>query len=133
LYEDGQVIAVIQEERLRRVKNWAGMPTEAIAAVLKMRGISADQVDVVAMNGHHVAFPMTRDELAGEYRTINDFGITLRRSIQRAIRGVHEQGHRARTMKHVSRIQIILEEVRERRVPYSFYPLSLTMWLMKTG
>jgi carbamoyltransferase len=88
LYEDGQVIAAIQEERLRRIKNWAGMPTEAIAAVLKMRGISADQVDVAAMNGHHVAFPMTRDELAEEYRTINDFGVTLRRSIQRAIRRV---------------------------------------------
>src|SRR5215470_3205174 len=88
LYEDGQVIAAIQEERLRRIKNWAGMPTEAIAWLLKTRGISADQVDLVAMNGHHVAFPMTREELAEEYRTINDFGVTLRRSVRRAVRHV---------------------------------------------
>ena len=86
LYEDGQVVAAIQEERLRRIKNWAGMPTEAIAAVLKIRGIAPDQVDAVAMNGYHVAFPMTRDDLATEYRTINDFGITLRRSVRRSIR-----------------------------------------------
>ncbi len=88
LYEDGQVIAAIQEERLRRIKNWAGMPTEAIAWLLKTRGISADQIDLVAMNGHHVAFPMTREELAEEYRTINDFGVTLRRSVRRAIQRV---------------------------------------------
>lgn len=86
LYEDGQVVAAIQEERLRRVKNWSGMPAEAIRTVLKMRGISAGEVDFVAMNGHHAAFPMTRDELAEEYRTINDFGVTVRRGIRRAIR-----------------------------------------------
>ncbi|TMQ25837.1 MAG: carbamoyltransferase, partial [Candidatus Rokuibacteriota bacterium] len=38
LYQDGQVRAAIQEERLRRIKNWAGMPTEAIAAVLRLTG-----------------------------------------------------------------------------------------------
>ena len=29
LYQDGQVAAAIQEERLRREKNWSGLPTEA--------------------------------------------------------------------------------------------------------
>src|SRR5262249_52766960 len=81
------VIAAIQEERLRRVKNWAGMPTEAIAWLLRTREISANQVDVVAMNGYHVAFPMTREELAKEYRTINDLDVTLRRVARRVVRG----------------------------------------------
>ena len=86
LYEDGQVVAAIQEERLRRVKNWAGMPTEAIKCVLKMRGISPSEIDFVAMNGLHAAFPMTREQLAEEYRTVNDFGVTVKRRIRRTIR-----------------------------------------------
>ena len=60
LYEDGEVTAAIQEERLRRVKNWSGMPTLAIDEVLRIAGTSLNGVDFVAMNGHHAAFPMTR-------------------------------------------------------------------------
>ncbi|MBI2524700.1 MAG: hypothetical protein HYV93_01840 [Candidatus Rokubacteria bacterium] len=86
VYEDGQVLAAIQEERLRRVKNWAGMPTEAIATVLRVAGLSAGDIDRVAMNGHHAAFPMTREQLMEDYRTINDPGVTLRRSLQRTVR-----------------------------------------------
>jgi carbamoyltransferase len=86
LYEDGQVVAAIQEERLRRVKNWWGMPTEAIHTVLKMRGISPGQIDFVALNGQYAAFPMTRAELMEEYRTINDLGVTVRRALQRALK-----------------------------------------------
>jgi len=63
LYEDGHVVAAIQEERLRRVKNWSGMPTRAIRTLLEMTATSPEQIDFVAMNGHHAAFPMTRDQL----------------------------------------------------------------------
>src|SRR3989441_2502490 len=86
LYEDGHVVAAIQEERLRRVKNWSGMPTQAIRTVLEMTATSPDQLDFVAMNGHSAAFAKTRDQLMEEYRTINDFGVTIRRSGRRAVR-----------------------------------------------
>src|SRR2546427_8023022 len=86
LYEDGRVVAAVQEERLRRVKNWSGLPTLAIDTVLTMTGTSVGQVDFVAMNGHHAAFPMTSAELMRDYRTINDVGVTLRRSLRRAAR-----------------------------------------------
>ena len=88
LYEDGQVIAGLQEERLRRVKNWSGMPTQAIRTVLDLAGTSLDQVDFVAMNGHYAAFPMTRDQLMEEYRTINDWDVSVRRALRRATRRV---------------------------------------------
>jgi carbamoyltransferase len=87
LYEDGRVVAALQEERLRRVKNWAGMPTHAIAKVLELARTSPAEVDAVALNGHYVAFPMTREQLMHEYRTINDFGVTLRRTVRRALKG----------------------------------------------
>lgn len=86
LYEDGQVAAAIQEERLRRVKNWSGMPTEAVRTVLRIAGTSPAAIDLVAMNGHYAAFPMTRDALMEDYRTINDFGVTVGRSIRRTIK-----------------------------------------------
>ncbi|HEY3066261.1 MAG TPA: carbamoyltransferase C-terminal domain-containing protein [Methylomirabilota bacterium] len=91
LYEDGHMTAAIQEERVRRVKNWSGMPTQAIEAVLEMGKTSAADVDFVAMNGHHAAFPMTRDELMAEYHRINDLRVTARRMVRRGVRHVIRQ------------------------------------------
>src|SRR5207249_217084 len=85
LYQDGQVRAAIQEERLRRIKNWSGMPTEAIATVLRMTDTRPEEIDFVALNGRWAAFPMTREQLMEEYRTINDLGVSLQRSAKRAI------------------------------------------------
>ncbi|MBI4421619.1 MAG: hypothetical protein HY560_12410, partial [Gemmatimonadetes bacterium] len=86
LYQDGQVTAAIQEERLRRVKNWSGFPLQSVRAILEMTGTSADEIDAVAMNGEYAAFPMTREQLMEEYRTGNDAGVAVRRGIRRAVR-----------------------------------------------
>jgi len=86
LYGDGQVIAAIQEERRRRVKNWAGMPSEAIRTVVRIAGIAPEEIDAVAMNGDYPTMAMTRDELMEEYRTINDAGVMVRRGLWRAAR-----------------------------------------------
>jgi len=86
LYADGRIAAAIQEERLRRVKNWAGFPAQAVRAVLEMTGTAAGEIDAVAINGHYAAYPMTRDELMEEYRTINDLTVTARRAIRGAMK-----------------------------------------------
>lgn len=86
LYEDGQVTAALQEERLRRVKNWSGMPTGAIRAVLAIRGVSMEEIDFVAIGGQAPAYAVTRDELMEIYRTINDFGVTVRRNLRRVLK-----------------------------------------------
>jgi carbamoyltransferase len=86
LYEDGRIVAAIQEERLRRVKNWAGMPTQAIGFVLNTARVTPAQVDWVAMNGYHAAFSMSREELMEDYRRINDLDITIKRKARRAAR-----------------------------------------------
>src|SRR5580692_9724384 len=87
LYQDGRIVAAIQEERLRRVKNWAGMPTQAIAFVLKESGLKSADVDRVAINGYHAAFPMTREQLMDEYRHINDLDVTVKRKARRFAQG----------------------------------------------
>lgn len=50
LVRDGQLVAAAEEERFRRVKHWAGFPSQAIAFCLKRGGVSLAQVDHVAVN-----------------------------------------------------------------------------------
>ena len=48
--KDGVLIAAIEEERLRRIKHWAGLPTEAIKFCLKEAGISLRDLEHIAIN-----------------------------------------------------------------------------------
>ncbi len=50
LVSDGRVIAAAEEERFRRIKHWAGFPSEAINWCLTDAGISLGQVDHIAIN-----------------------------------------------------------------------------------
>jgi len=47
---DGQLIAAAEEERFRRIKHWAGLPTEAIRYCLEASRISIGEVDRIAIN-----------------------------------------------------------------------------------
>ncbi len=50
LIRDGQLIAAVEEERVRRVKHWAGFPAESIGRVLALAGISGADVAHVAVS-----------------------------------------------------------------------------------
>jgi carbamoyltransferase len=50
LLRDGEVVVAVEEERFRRVKHWAGFPTEAIRKCLEVGGISSDAVEHVAIS-----------------------------------------------------------------------------------
>ena len=50
LVVDGQLVAAAEEERFRRIKHWAGLPTEAIRYCLEAGGVTLDQVDHIALN-----------------------------------------------------------------------------------
>jgi len=47
---DGQLVAAVEEERFRRIKHWAGLPTESIRYCLEEADITLDQVDAIAIN-----------------------------------------------------------------------------------
>ena len=53
LLKDGRVVAGVQEERPRGLKNAMGMPKGAIHDVLDQAGITPAQVDFVALSGLH--------------------------------------------------------------------------------
>ena len=47
---DGDLVAAAEEERFRRLKHWAGVPTEAIRFCLEEAGVGLGGVDHVAIN-----------------------------------------------------------------------------------
>ena len=50
LIRDGKLVAAVEEERFRRVKHWAGFPSQSIAYCLREAGLSLSDVDHVAVN-----------------------------------------------------------------------------------
>ncbi|MGI9044002.1 MAG: carbamoyltransferase family protein [Gemmatimonadaceae bacterium] len=50
LLKDGELIAAVEEERFRRIKHWAGFPTESIARVLEIGGITGADIDHVGIS-----------------------------------------------------------------------------------
>ncbi len=50
LVTDGVLVAAAEEERFRRIKHWAGFPSEAVRYCLAEAGIRLGDVDVVAIN-----------------------------------------------------------------------------------
>lgn len=47
---DGKVVVAIEEERLVRVKHWAGYPSKSIQACLDEAGLLIDDIDCIAIN-----------------------------------------------------------------------------------
>src|SRR5215813_2428417 len=50
LVRDGMLVAAAEEERFRRVKHWAGFPSQAIAYCLREVGADLGAVDHIALN-----------------------------------------------------------------------------------
>ena len=50
LVKDGVLVAAVEEERFRRIKHWAGFPSDAIRYCLTEAGIRLGDVDKVAIN-----------------------------------------------------------------------------------
>src|ERR1039458_9423291 len=55
LVRDGVLVAAAEEERFRRIKHWAGFPSEAIAYCLREAGLQMGDVDHVAVNQNNRA------------------------------------------------------------------------------
>src|SRR5438270_1559271 len=55
LLREGKLIAAAEEERFRRIKHWAGFPTEAIAYCLQEGGLRLRDVTHIAVNRNNRA------------------------------------------------------------------------------
>ena len=61
LLKDGIVVCATEEERIRRIKHWAGFPSQAIKFCLEDEGISIEQVNYITIS---------RDPKANFYKKI---------------------------------------------------------------
>jgi carbamoyltransferase len=50
ILKDGEVIVALEEERIRRIKHWAGFPTEAIKYCLNDVGITIKDIDHITIS-----------------------------------------------------------------------------------
>jgi|SRR5579875_840658 len=50
LIKDGKLVAAAEEERFRRIKHWAGFPSQAIAYCLAEAGVKLSDVEHIALN-----------------------------------------------------------------------------------
>jgi carbamoyltransferase len=50
LFVDGKLIAAAEEERFRRIKHWAGLPTQAIDYCLREGGLTINEIGHIAVN-----------------------------------------------------------------------------------
>jgi len=50
LIKEGRLVAAAEEERFRRIKHWAGLPTNAIDYCLREGGISLQEIEHIAVN-----------------------------------------------------------------------------------
>src|SRR5258707_11443314 len=53
LIRDGQVIADVAEERFTRIKHYNGIPYASVDYCLREAGISADDLDIVAVSSKY--------------------------------------------------------------------------------
>ncbi len=50
ILKDGEVVVALEEERIRRIKHWAGFPIEAIKYCLQDAGISIKEIDYITIS-----------------------------------------------------------------------------------
>jgi carbamoyltransferase len=85
LARDGKLIAAAEEERFRRIKHWAGFPSQAIAYCLSEAGVKLSDIDHIAFN---------QDSRANLMRKITYF-ITKRPNINLVLRRLRNRRSRA--------------------------------------
>ncbi|HEY1750147.1 MAG TPA: carbamoyltransferase C-terminal domain-containing protein [Caulobacteraceae bacterium] len=84
LVRDGVLVAAAEEERFRRIKHWAGFPSQAIAYCLAEAGLSIGDVDHVAVNQDSRANQLKK--LAYVVTERPDLGLVLNRLRNRRAR-----------------------------------------------
>ena len=85
LVRDGALVAAAEEERFRRVKHWAGFPSQAIAYCLREAGVALADVQHVAVNQDSRANLLRK--LAYLVSQRPDLGLMLNRLKNRRARG----------------------------------------------
>jgi carbamoyltransferase len=52
LMDNGKLLSAIEEERINRVKHWAGFPSRSINFCLENNNLIANNIDCIAINSN---------------------------------------------------------------------------------
>ncbi len=75
IVDDGRLIAAAEEERFRRIKHWAGFPSEAIKYCLNEADLKIEDIDYIAINRNPKVHLLKKAKLAVKglsFNTIKD-------------------------------------------------------------
>lgn len=90
---DGQLKAAAEEERFRRIKHWAGFPSEAISWCLASQGLKLEQVDAIAVN---------TDPASARHRRLW-YGLSRRPSLKLVLEKLKTRRRRLGVTEHLAR------------------------------
>jgi carbamoyltransferase len=65
---DGRLVAAAEEERFRRIKHWAGFPSESIRYCLSEAGVALEDVSTIAINSDSRAAQLQRLAYVAKHR-----------------------------------------------------------------
>ncbi len=82
LLVDGKVKWLIQEERMRREKNFDGFPEMSLKKVLALEELTPNDIDYVAMNGLYMPSPMNRTQLLSSFKKLGGFSSTVKNHLK---------------------------------------------------
>lgn len=85
LVKDGKLLTAVEEERFRRIKHWAGFPSQSIDYCLKAAEIPLNQVDYIAINSDSKAHLLKK--MGYTLKTKPDLGFVIDRIKNRKQRG----------------------------------------------
>ena len=60
IIKDGTIVGAVEEERFRRIKHWAGFPSESIRWCLSEAGVRLDEVEHISINTQPKAHRLRR-------------------------------------------------------------------------
>jgi carbamoyltransferase len=110
---DGNVVAAVQEERLRLEKNWSGFPVQSVETVLKMAGLTPDKIDLLAYNGHHIPPAFSREEdLDSRKKNAGWYGWLLHGARYTPLMPLYKNRRRQKRYESAAAIGIPAEKVR---------------------
>ena len=55
IIKDGKLLIAIEEERINRIKHWAGLPVASIKECLKNTGLEIGQINHIAINTNPIS------------------------------------------------------------------------------
>jgi carbamoyltransferase len=85
LVRNGKLVAAAEEERFRRVKHWAGFPSDAIAYCLREGGLALCDIDHIAVNQNNRANFLRKLAYLGTQHP--NLGLVINRLKNRRARG----------------------------------------------